>query len=123
MAKGAANPGFLYCRALLHRFQSKSQEALKDLNAARASTELMADATYLMVDTYVAPIFDALWAGEMMDPTQSDLAITACRQLLDALPANERLTNKCALAFTQCNIAFFVTKYINHPKYYWDVFV
>jgi hypothetical protein len=76
------------------KYQHNAAFVLRDANAARATTRHCVDATYLMVDTYLRPLVDALWAGESVPATTVTTAVSNSRQLLTSLPESARTTSR-----------------------------
>lgn len=100
--------------------QSKPNEALQDLNTARTDPKLAASATYLMVDTYLTPINDALWSNEEVDKQNVSQAVSACQQLLNALPAADRDTNKYASCSTRLLFSPFAFAFLSFRTLKWS---
>ena len=77
---------------------------LEHANAARTDPDVAPDATYLMLDTYLAPCVDAVWAGERLDAAATATALENCGQLLRALPPSERNGTRWQVRARQRNL-------------------
>lgn len=82
------------CRALLAKDQHKLNEVLREAAAARAHRAVAPEATYLMVEAYLRPVVDSLWAGEAVGADAAESAVATCDHLLGSMDAAQRSTTR-----------------------------
>uniref|UniRef100_A0A7S0S5T6 Tetratricopeptide repeat-like domain-containing protein n=1 Tax=Chlamydomonas leiostraca TaxID=1034604 RepID=A0A7S0S5T6_9CHLO len=84
--KSAMEPGYYYCKGLYHRYINEPREALKAFNFARKDTKWGGPATLHMVEIYLNPDNDAVWAERGAQDTQeSREAVGTARSLLSQM--------------------------------------
>uniref|UniRef100_A0A7S3VHC1 Uncharacterized protein n=1 Tax=Dunaliella tertiolecta TaxID=3047 RepID=A0A7S3VHC1_DUNTE len=77
------DPGFHFCKGLYNRYINEPREALKEFNFARKDSKWGAQAIMHMVEIYLNPDNDAVWAEkESTDYEESLEAIDTARSLL-----------------------------------------
>lgn len=86
--------GTVTCRALLATFKHNLNDALKEAAKARKHRDLVAEATYLMVETYLQPVVDSLWEGKAIAQEVSVTTVATCDRLLSGMDARERSTTR-----------------------------
>jgi hypothetical protein len=72
------------------KYRHQPSKVLEHANKARSDPSLSTQATFLMIDTYLQPPVDAVWANETLDMTAMVTALDNCTQLLQSLPPRER---------------------------------
>ena len=87
------------CRALLAKYRHEDNAALQAAALARRDPAVALNATLLMVQTYLQPLVDALWAGEATDAADVISVVSTCDQLLYSLDAAERTSTRWLVRF------------------------
>lgn len=82
------------CRALLAKYRHEDNECLQAATLARRDPSVAPEATLLMVQTYLQPLVDALWAGEATDASDVISVVSTCDHLLYSLDAGERTSTR-----------------------------
>eukprot|EP00892_Ulva_mutabilis_P009788 jgi/Ulvmu1/7181/UM034_0090.1 len=93
-AAGPAAAGFHYCRALLAVHRHEANACLQAAALARRDPAVAPEATLLMVQTYLQPLVDALWAGEATDASDVISCVSTCDALLYSLDPTERTSTR-----------------------------
>ncbi|KAK9829513.1 hypothetical protein WJX72_006291 [[Myrmecia] bisecta] len=95
-ARSANAPGLHYCKGLHARRCNNTRDALRGFNAARKDTEWGPPAAFQMVDIYLQPEIEAMWAeegsGAKAGPNAE--AIEAAKRLLREVRVTDRLATR-----------------------------
>jgi hypothetical protein len=108
IVENKSNPSFynsfLFFRALHAKHKQKLNDALKEAADARRHRDVAPQATYHMVEMYLQPVVEAIWAGDTVGGDVAMSTVETCDHLLSSMDATERNTTRWQVQLSMFNV-------------------